>query len=149
MEATKIPLEEVSPMTKRLACLLLLLVCLPLAGCKKDAEIDATLSELDKFTAELVKKVESAPNPSAGVDEAQKFFDSRKADLTAKMQTLKGVRGYQVSEETKQKLTSSMLSSAQRVAGLQIKYVGVSMRDPAFKAKLDKLTKDFQALFTA
>lgn len=136
-------------MTKRFACLLLLLVCLPLAACKKDAEINTTLSELDAFTTELVKKVESAPNPSAGVDDAQKFFDSRKADLTAKMQSLKGMRGYQVSEETKQKLTTSMLASAQRVAGLQIKYVGVSMRDPAFKGKLDKLTKDFQALFTA
>lgn len=136
-------------MTKRLACLLLLLVCLPLAACKKDAEINSTLTELDTFTAELVKKVESAPNPSAGVDEAQKFFDSRKADLTAKMQSLKGMRGYQVSDETKQKLTSSMLASAQRVAGLQLKYINVSVRDPAFKSKLDKLTKDFQALFTA
>ena len=136
-------------MTKHLACLLLLLVCLPLAGCKKDAEINSTLSELDSFTTELVKKVESAPNPSAGVDEAQKFFDSRKADLTAKMQALKGLRGYQVSEETKQKLTSSMIESAKRVAGLQMKYVGVSVRDPAFKAKLDKLTKDFQGLFSA
>ncbi|HLL72017.1 MAG TPA: hypothetical protein VK363_11320 [Pyrinomonadaceae bacterium] len=136
-------------MSKRFACLLLLLVCLPLAACKKDAEINTTLSELDAFTTELVKKVESAPNPSAGVDDAQKFFDSRKADLTTKMQSLKGMRGYQVSEETRQKLTMSMLSSAQRVAGLQIKYIGVSMRDPAFKGKLDKLTKDFQTPFTA
>jgi hypothetical protein len=136
-------------MPKRLACLLLLLlVCLPLTGCSKDAEVNSTLAELDTFTTELVKKVEAAPNPSAGVDEAQKLFDSRKADLTAKMQSLKGLRGYQVSEETKQKLSSSMLESAKRVAGLQIKYINVSVRDPAFKAKMDKLTKDFQGLFT-
>ncbi len=136
-------------MTKRLACLLMVLACLPLAGCKKDAEINATLSELDSFTTELVKKVESAPNPSAGVDDAQKFFDSRKADLTAKIQALKSVRGYQVSDETKQKLTTSMIDSAKRVVGLQMKYIGVSVRDPAFKAKLDKLTKDFQGIFSA
>jgi hypothetical protein len=52
-----------------------------------------------------------------------------------------------VSEETKQKLTSSMLSSAQRVAGLQVKYISVSMRDPAFKAKLDRLVSDYDALW--
>ncbi len=91
-------------MLKRFTILVLLLACLPLCGCKKDAEINSIVTDLDSFTTELVKKVESAPNPSAGVDDAQKFFDSRKADLTAKMTTLKGIRGYQVSEDTKNKM---------------------------------------------
>jgi len=127
--------------------LVLLLACLPLCGCKKDAEINSIVTDLDSFTTELVKKVDSAPNPSAGVDDAQKFFDSRKADLTAKMTTLKGIRGYQVSEDTKNKMTKSLVDDAKRVAGLQLKYVGASMRDPAFKAKLEKLTKDYLDLF--
>ena len=134
-------------MLKRFACLVLLLVCLPLGGCKKDAEINSTVAELDSFTTELVKRVESAPTPSAGVDDAQKYFDSKKADLTAKMTALKGMRGYQVSEETKKKMTASLVDDAKRVAGLQLKYVGVSMRDPAFKAKLEKLTKNYLDLF--
>jgi hypothetical protein len=127
--------------------LVVLLACLPLCGCKKDADINSIVTDLDSFTTELVKKVESAPNPSAGVDDAQKFFDSRKADLTAKMTTLKGIRGYQVSEDTKNKMTRSLVDDAKRVAGLQMKYVGASMRDPAFKAKLEKLTKDYLDLF--
>jgi len=134
-------------MLKRFTLLVLLLACLPLCGCKKDAEINSIVTDLDSFTTELVKKVESAPNPSAGVDDAQKFFDSRKADLTAKMTTLKGIRGYQVSEDTKNKMTRSLVDDAKRVAGLQMKYVGASMRDPAFKAKLEKLTKDYLDLF--
>ena len=134
-------------MLKRFTMLVLLLACLPLCGCKKDAEINSIVTDLDSFTTELVKKVESAPNPSAGVDDAQKYFDSRKADLTAKMITLKGIRGYQVSEDTKNKMTKSLVDDAKRVAGLQMKYVGASMRDPAFKAKLEKLTKDYLDLF--
>jgi hypothetical protein len=134
-------------MLKRFTILVLLLACLPLCGCKKDAEINSIVTDLDSFTTELVKKVELAPNPSAGVDDAQKFFDSRKADLTAKMTTLKGIRGYQVSEDTKNKMTRSLVDDAKRVAGLQMKYVGASMRDPAFKAKLEKLTKDYLDLF--
>ena len=134
-------------MLKRFTILVLLLACLPLCGCKKDAEINSIVTDLDSFTTELVKKVESAPNPSAGVDDAQKYFDSKKADLTAKMTTLKGIRGYQVSEDTKNKMTKSLVDDAKRVAGLQMKYVGASMRDPAFKAKLEKLTKDYLDLF--
>jgi hypothetical protein len=134
-------------MLKRFTTLLLLLACLSLLGCKKDTAINSVLTELDSFTTELVKKVESAPNPSAGIDDAQKFFDSKKADLTAKMATLKDIRGYQVSAETKEKMTKSLVDDAKKVAGLQIKYIGVSLRDPAFKGKLDKLTRDYQALF--
>ena len=134
-------------MLKRFTMLVLLLACLPLCGCKKDAEINSIVTDLDSFTTELVKKVESAPNSSAGVDDAQKYFDSRKADLTTKMTTLKGIRGYQVSEDTKNKMTKSLVDDAKRVAGLQMKYVGASMRDPAFKAKLEKLTKDYLDLF--
>ena len=134
-------------MLKRFTTLLLLLACLSLLGCKKDTEINSVLTEFDSFTADLVKKVESAPNPSAGVDDAQKFLDSKKAGLTAKMASIKSIRGYQVSAETKEKMTKSLVDDAKKVAGLQIKYIGVSMRDAAFKAKLDKLTRDYQSLF--
>ena len=134
-------------MLKRFTILALLLACLTLSGCKKDAQINTVVAELDSFTNDLVKKVESAPNPSAGVDDAQKYFDSKKADLTAKIATLKDIRGYQVSEDTKKKMTASMVDDAKRVAGLQIKYLATSMRDPAFKAKLEKLTRDYQNLF--
>ena len=63
------------------------------------------------------------------------------------MTTLKSIRGYQASEETKQKMTKSLVDDATRVASLQLKYVSTSIRDKAFKAKLDKLTRDYTDLF--
>src|SRR2546425_11561773 len=95
-------------MPKRLTTLALLLACLLLSGCKKDAQINSVIGELDSFTTDLVKKVESAPNPAVGIDDAQKYFDSKKSDLTAKIATLKDIRGYQVSEDTKKKMTASL-----------------------------------------
>ena len=121
--------------------------CLLLAGCKKDAEVKTALADFDSFTNELVERVESASDAAAGVDEAQKYFDSKKAEMTTRMDTLKGIRGYQVSEETKKLMESSLVDDAKKVANLQMKYIGTSMRDATFKAKLDKLTKDYQSLF--
>jgi len=127
--------------------LVLVFAMLTLAGCKKDAEIESVIAELHTFSEQLVAKVQTAPNPSAGVDEAQKLMDSRKADLQAKMNSIKNVRGYQVSKETQQKMTDTLTKDAMNVAGLQVKYVSVSMRDPAFKAKIEKLVKDYTDIF--
>lgn len=129
---------------------LALLICfagLPLAGCKKDAEAKTILTEFDSFTNEMVKRVDAASNPADGVDDAQKYFDSKKAEMTVKMDTLKNLRGYQVGEETKKMMESSLVEDAKKVANLQVKYMRASMSDPAFKAKLDKLTRDYQSLF--
>jgi Tfp pilus assembly protein PilP len=134
-------------MRSKLASLLTALaLCAALAGCKKDAQIESVLAELNTFTQEIVKRVEGAPNPSAGVDDAQKYFDSRKAEIQAKLADLKGVRNFQVSEETRKKMMEQLTDDVMSIAKLQIKYVGQSMRDPAFKAKLEKLVNDYQNL---
>ena len=135
-------------MRRHIAFLLLLVTPLLLAGCKKDEEVNATLAEIDSFTTEMVTRVEAAATPSAGVDDAQKYFDSRKADMMTRMETLKGLRGYQVGDETKQKMVSSLVADASKVGNLEMKYVSRSVSDPAFKAKLDRLVKDYQTLFT-
>jgi hypothetical protein len=132
--------------SKPASLLTALALCAAFAGCKKDAQIESVLAELNTFTQEIVKRVEGAPNPSAGVDDAQKYFDSRKADIQAKLAGLKGVRNFQVSEETRKKMMEQLTDDVMSVAKLQIKYVGQSMRDPAFKAKLEKLVNDYQNL---
>jgi len=101
----------------------------------------------DSFTNELVKRVESASDPAAGVDDAQKYFDSKKAEMTSRMDTLKGIRGYQVADETRKMMETNLVDDAKKIANLQVKYMSTSMRDPTFKAKLDKLTSDYQSLF--
>jgi hypothetical protein len=135
-------------MSPRLASrLLVALACVALlAGCKKDAQVDSVLAEFDSFTREMLAKIDSAPNPSAGVDAAQAFMDSRKADMQDKLGTLKGLRGFQVSEETKKKMLERMTENTMSVAKLKIKYIGAAMRDPSLSAKFDKLNTDYMAL---
>lgn len=135
-------------MRTKVLALLIVSACLLVAGCKKDAEVKTLLADFDSFTNDLIKRVDSASDPSAGVDDAQKYFDSKKADMTAKMDKLKSIRGYQVGEETKKMMEASLVEDAKKIAGLQVKYIGTSMRDRAFKAKLDKLTRDYQSLFS-
>jgi hypothetical protein len=132
--------------TKPLA-LIVAFACLLVAGCKKDAEVKTVLTDFDSFTNELVKRVESASDPAAGVDDAQKYFGSKKAEMTTKMDMLKGIRGYQVGDETRKMMESNLVDDARKIANLQMKYMGTSMRDQTFKAKLDKLTRDYQSLF--
>lgn len=48
---------------------------------------------------------------------------------------------------TQQKMTETLSKDAMSVAGLQMKYMSVSMRDPAFKGKLDKLIRDYTEIF--
>jgi len=44
-------------------------------------------------------------------------------------------------------MESSLVDDAKKIANLQVKYMRTSMRDATFKAKLDKLTRDYQSLF--
>lgn len=134
--------RKISTLALAAACLVLL------AGCKKDAQVDSVLADLDSFTQELVKKVEGAPNPSAGVDEAQKYLESRRADLRPKIESLSGLRGFQVSQETQKKMMERFTESIMTVNKLKIKYIGAAMRDPALNAKLNKLVADYNALVT-
>jgi hypothetical protein len=135
-------------MKKQVLLVVLALMSLALAGCKRDGVVNAILATIDSFTTELVSRIETAGNPSAGVDDAQKYLDSRKDEVIAKMDALKRLRESQVSEATKRKIASSLVDDASKIGDLEIKYVSQSMNSPAFKAKLDKLVKDYQALLT-
>jgi hypothetical protein len=73
-------------------------------------------------------------------------MDSRKADMQTKLGTLKGLRGFQVSDETKKKMMERMTENAMSVAKLKIKYISAAMRDPSLSAKFDKLNADYMAL---
>jgi hypothetical protein len=124
--------------------LLLVLACLALTGCgKKDDEVNAFINDLNSFTDELVKKVESGSTPSAGADDAQKYFDSRKADLQTKLDSIKKIGEKQVSEETKKKMTDGLYNNGMKMGKLTAKYGS----DPAAGPKVQKITQDYMALF--
>jgi len=140
--------ETLTGMKRYLPLLALALISLAFAGCKRDGEVMAILATIDSFTTELIGRIETARDPAAGVDDAQHYLDSRKKEVTARMEALKRLRESQISDETKQKITTSLVDDASKVGNLEIKYASRSMDDPAFKAKLDQLVKNYQALFT-
>jgi hypothetical protein len=131
--------------------ILLVLACMLLAGCKQDAEINAALAEVDSFTNELVGRIKDAPNPSAGVDDAQTYLDSRKREIKAKASYLARVRGIQVTDETEKKLIETVRRDQMTIVSLQSppKYMNLTMSDATFKTKLDKLINDYLELFNA
>jgi predicted TIM-barrel fold metal-dependent hydrolase len=129
--------------------LVCLFVCFTAAGCNKDAEIKTSMNELNAFTTELIQKVESAQGSIEGIDSAQRFFESKKAEMEKKLSVLKGARGFQVSDEAKKSMTESLTQNVTNVASLQLKYMGKSIKDPSYKSKLEKLVKDYQSLLTS
>lgn len=133
-------------MYRKLSCLsLALVVCILSLACKRDEDVGKVVDELNAFTAEVVKRVDANPT-SAGVDDAQKYFDSRKDEMKDKLASIKNVREAQVTEETKKKMLESFTNNVMSVSKLQIKYMNQSMRDPALRGKLEKLSKDYNAL---
>lgn len=137
-------------MIRKHGYLLLLAACLLLAGCKRDAEVNAALAEVDSFTNELIKRITDAPDPAKeGIDDAQKFLDSRKREIKAKAAFLARVRGIQVSDETEKRLIETVRSDQTAITHLQSKYMNISMSDAVFKTKLDKLVNDYLELFQA
>lgn len=126
---------------------LALAATLLLSGCKKDAQINSVLADFNSFTIELVKKVESAQTPARGVEEAQKYLDEKKAELRSKWESIKSVKNFQVSDDTKKRMEEDLKKNLMSVYGLQSKYINESIKDDAFKTKLEKLVSDYKDLY--
>lgn len=133
---------------RSLALALVAVFAAGLAACSRDEEVKSALAALDGFTADLVKKVKAAPNPSAGVDAAQKYLDANRAGLQEKLAGIKTLRGFQVSEETRKKLEAGFMGNATTVAGLQLEYVSQAAMDKDFSARLEKLVNDYRDVVT-
>jgi hypothetical protein len=137
-------------MHRKLAALLLAFACgAGVAGCGKgapvarnDSQVESALADLNSFTQEIVSRAEGAPDPSAGVEDAQRYFDSRRADIEAKLRPLKDGGD----AETRRKVLEQRTEAEMSVSKLRLRYVDHSTRDPAYKAKLDKLIGDYKGL---
>lgn len=137
-----------SVMRRCLAVALLAVVATGLAACSRDQEVKAAMAELDGFSDALVNKVKTAPNPSAGVDAAQKYLEANRGPLQQKLASIKDLRGFQVSEETRRKLEACFINNATAVAGLQMDYVAQAAQDSDFNARLEKLVNDYKSAVT-
>ncbi len=109
--------------------------------------VDAVVRELGEFTDELERAFESAPNPRDGVDAAQKLLDARRAALAAHVAAFKTSPQFRGDAEARRKWLEAEVDDTDRVSRLQVKYMDAKMRDPDFKARLDKLVEDYNLLF--
>jgi hypothetical protein len=110
-------------------------------------DVDALVSELKTFTDELLRQVESAPDPRAGVAEAQRLLDARRAALAAGVAAVRQGQKSRQDAAARRKWLEAEVDNTDRVSRLQVKYLDASMRDPEFKARLDKLVGDYNSLF--
>jgi hypothetical protein len=123
-------------------------LALAASGCSRDAEIQAFLGDFDAFSTEIVKKVKMAPDPSAGVTAAQQYLDENKDAIRRKLEAVKSVKNFQVSEETKKKMEDSFKKDAEAVAGLELDYVAKAALDAAFRTRIEKLIGDYRDVIT-
>jgi len=119
-----------------------LLFVLALTGCKKDDLVASTGAELLTLATELNEAVSKAEDKKKGVADAQKILDGKKADLKTKMDEVKELRGFQVSEEAMAKFQVDTTAALGKVMGLKI---SLAMADK----ETQKAGDDMIAAFTA
>ncbi len=131
---------------KKVTLTLIVLLCLALVGCSKDAEINAFITEFDAVTKDITTKIDANPS-AAGIDEAQKSFDSKKASLSEKWNGIKGAVGMQVSADTKKKLEDSVANNTKALTEVSTKHMMKLAMDKEAMGKFQKLLTDYQSTF--
>ena len=133
-------------MMNKLSLFLIVAFCIGLTGCSKDAEVNSFITEFDATTKEIVSKIDANPT-SAGVDEAQKAFDGKKASLKGKWDAIKMARGMQVSADTKKKLEDSVSANMKALMEVSTKNAMKLAMDKDAATKFQKLMTDYSATF--
>ena len=131
---------------KTVTLLLVTMICLGLAGCSKDAEINAFIREFDEVTQLMVAAINADPS-AAGVDEAQAMFNSRKVRLKAQWDGIKNVRGFQVGAVTKKKLEDSVANNIAALREASTKNMMKLGADKDAGAKFTALMTEYQGMF--
>jgi len=133
---------------RRIRPILAILALMAVAGaaCSKDASVATDMDAVGAIAAELVRKVKAGADPSAGVADAQAYLDAHKAEIQERMARVSGVRGFQISDETKKRGMDVMMSAAGEVNTLKISLMTQTMGNEALNRSLNKLVADFNAL---
>lgn len=104
------------------------------------------LSELDTFTAELLKKVETARDPVTGLADAQTLLDGRKGELASKVAALKHSQRFREDNELRRLALEREINNVLSVQSLRTKHLNET-GNAEFRARLDRLINDYQDLF--
>jgi hypothetical protein len=127
---------------KKVTLFLLVVFCLSLTACSKDAEVNAFIAENHSVIEDIVKKIDADPSEK-GVDEAQKAFDARKAGLKAKWDAIKDARGAQVSTDVTKKLEDSVKADMKMLTDAQQRHSQALAGDGDAMNKFVKLVQAY------
>jgi hypothetical protein len=120
---------------------------LGLIGCSnKDADVEAFITENDAVMKDITSKIDANPT-AAGIDDAQKSFDAKKASLKSKWDAVKDARGAQVSAEMQKKLEDSMKKNGEALTQTSTKNMMKLAQDRDAAMKFQKLMQDYSATF--
>jgi len=131
---------------KNVALFLILVFCIGLTGCSKDAEANAFITEFDSTTKELISKIDADPSAD-GIDNAQKTYDGKKASLKAKWDAIKDAAEFQVSADTKKKLEDTVKKNMNDLVAVSSKHADTIGSDPQASQKFTKLMDDYGNMF--
>jgi hypothetical protein len=135
--------EKIMKNSFRIALLALLLT----TGCNKDEEVVAFSSELDRFTDQLMSRVEAPGELPGRIDAAQQYLDANGGGIRSRYAELSDVRGFQLGEEARTTFTDSVMNNTLRVSGLRLRFAMETHRDAALEAKIERLSSSYEALF--
>jgi hypothetical protein len=131
---------------KKLILFMSLACCLTFAGCNKDADVDAFVTEFEATTADIAKKIDDNPT-AAGVDEAQKAFTAKKPTLVAKFDAIKNAREFQVSKAKQKEMMDRVMKSASALTETAQKNAMKLASDPEAISKFQALMKEYGETF--
>lgn len=116
------------------ALFLLLIGCLVLTSCNKDAAINAFIKDYDSVINDVIKKLDESD-----VDEAVKIFESKKQSLRDKWESIKYAKSFQISDAVKKKMETVPVESMNKLGEAAEK----AMRKyPDNQTKIKKLVTD-------
>lgn len=127
---------------KKLTILLPAAFCIAAIGCSKDAEINEFVSQFETVTNEMTTKLDAGD-----VDGAQTVFDAKKELLKASFDAFKNARGFQISEDTKTKMTQSITKNATAFGIAPAKAKINAASDSEKTKKIDDLTEEYKGVF--
>src|SRR2546423_15652392 len=125
-------------MSRRLTVALIAVACcLAFGGCMKKNEpadkillatdVDSVVRDVNGFTDELVRTVETAQEPRAGVDAAQKLLDEHRTTLAGRIAAVKSGTQLQRDAAARGRWLEAEVDKPNRVKGLGSKLFPPSM----------------------
>jgi hypothetical protein len=114
-------------------------------GAANDPE--EVLAEVNTFTAELMRKVETSPDPAAGLVEAQRLLDSRRDELAGKVSAVKRSPHLRSDDEARARLLESEVENVRTVSSLRTKYMSEAMRDGGLRERIDRFVNAYESLW--